>query len=383
MVGKVNGLVLAGGGARGSYQIGAYQALEELGWRPDVVAGTSVGCLNGALFVQDAWESARDMWLSIGDKEVMRLPAGARPREMAEFLRQVVKNGGLDVTPLEDLVDRMLDEAAVRAARIRYGLVTVSITDLKPQELAIEEIPPGRLADYMLASAACFPAFRPKDIDGRSFIDGGYADNMPMALAARLGATELVCVDVDGVGVLRPNTTGLPTTTIASHWDLGPILRFDPLQARRNIQLGYWDAYRAFGKVLGTAYAVPKAQGRQLTRRFVAPYGAQMAAVLHTNAPLALAEKLAVDRFKPTRNPELAPLELACELAGVDPTSNYTAHGLAKAFLGAYSAERAGRFGPLLSPEPPLALKEAALAAAQPAEFVAAMVWAALRRAPL
>ena len=47
----IKGLVLAGGGARGSYQVGAYQALQEIGWRPDVITGTSVGCLSGALFV--------------------------------------------------------------------------------------------------------------------------------------------------------------------------------------------------------------------------------------------------------------------------------------------------------------------------------------------
>lgn len=41
------GLVLAGGGAKGSYQVGVYKALDELDWRPGVIAGTSVGCLNG------------------------------------------------------------------------------------------------------------------------------------------------------------------------------------------------------------------------------------------------------------------------------------------------------------------------------------------------
>ena len=47
----VRGLVLAGGGAKGSYQVGVYQALMELGWLPDVITGASVGSLNAALFV--------------------------------------------------------------------------------------------------------------------------------------------------------------------------------------------------------------------------------------------------------------------------------------------------------------------------------------------
>lgn len=49
-------LVLAGGGAKGSYQVGVWKALAELGWKPDIITGTSVGCLNGALFVLDGYE---------------------------------------------------------------------------------------------------------------------------------------------------------------------------------------------------------------------------------------------------------------------------------------------------------------------------------------
>ncbi len=372
------GLVLAGGGARGSYQVGVYKALEELGWRPQVITGTSVGCLNGALFVQDSWQSACDMWLSIDDSEVMRLPSSDHPAQVAEFLADTVKNGGLDVAPLEQLVDRMLDEQAVRRAPIRFGLVTVNLTDRCPEELALEEIPQGQLKSYLLASASFFPGFRPRDIDGKTFIDGGYTDNMPTALAARLGAQELICVDVDGVGIQRRNTTGLPTLTIQSHWPMGPLMRFDPQQARRNIALCYWDTYRAFDKVLGTAYTLPAAEQAALNRVFTAPYAAHMRRVLRTNPPLALTEGLAVERFGPTRSHELAPLELACELAGVNPARSYTAQELAAAFLEHWPAQKALRFEALLEEEPALALKEAALAAAQPAEFVAAMVWRAL-----
>ena len=46
----IRALVLAGGGARGSYQVGVWRALTELGWRPQIITGTSVGSLNGAMF---------------------------------------------------------------------------------------------------------------------------------------------------------------------------------------------------------------------------------------------------------------------------------------------------------------------------------------------
>lgn len=49
------------------------------------------------------------------------------------------------------------------------------------------------------------PLCGPRSIDGIQYLDGGYGDNMPTALAARMGAEELVCVDLEGVGITRPN----------------------------------------------------------------------------------------------------------------------------------------------------------------------------------
>ena len=104
-------LVLAGGGARGSYQVGVWRALMELDWHPQIITGTSVGSLNGAMFVLDQYETARDMWLAIRSKDVMELPEeDADLSALHQFLRSVVKAGGMDVTPLEEIVERVLDE---------------------------------------------------------------------------------------------------------------------------------------------------------------------------------------------------------------------------------------------------------------------------------
>ena len=119
-------LVLAGGGARGSYQVGVWRALMELDWHPQIITGTSVGGLNGAMFVLDRYETARDMWLTIRSRDVMELPEeNADLSALHQFLRRVVKAGGMDVTPLEEIVERVLDEDALRAAPIRFGIVTV------------------------------------------------------------------------------------------------------------------------------------------------------------------------------------------------------------------------------------------------------------------
>ena len=369
-------LVLAGGGARGSYQVGVWRALTELGWNPQIITGTSVGSLNGAMFALDLYETARDMWTSIRSQDVMELPEETRNlTELHQFLRDVVRAGGMDVTPLEEIVERVLDEDALRASPIRFGLVTVEKRGLKPRELPLEEIPKGKVKDYLLASAACFPALRAKQIDGVQFLDGGYRDNMPTALAQKMGAEELVCVDLEGVGITLPNRTGLPTTMVRSYWELGDILHFDPDTARRNIELGYYDTLRAFGRLRGCAYAVAK---NEQTAQDAAAFRQQFDAVqkaVKAKYPVTLTADLAL-KLANMQDAELAPLEAAAEDVGVDPTRYYTVETLAKAFLETCDRTRIEGFEPLFEGSGNAA--QAAWAALLPNTFLQALVFRTL-----
>ena len=369
-------LVLAGGGARGSYQVGVWRALTELGWNPQIITGTSVGSLNGAMFALDLYETARDMWTSIRSQDVMELPEETRNlTELHQFLRYVVRAGGMDVTPLEEIVERVLDEDALRASPIRFGLVTVEKRGLKPRELPLEEIPKGKVKDYLLASAACFPALRAKQIDGVQFLDGGYRDNMPTGLAQKMGAEELVCVDLEGVGITLPNRTGLPTTMVRSYWELGDILHFDPDTARRNIELGYYDTLRAFGRLRGCAYAVAKnEQTAQDAAAFRQRFDAVQKAV-KAKYPVTLTADLAL-KLANMQDAELAPLEAAAEDVGVDPTRYYTMETLAKAFLETCDRTRIEGFEPLFEGSGNAA--QAAWAALLPNTFLQALVFRTL-----
>lgn len=369
-------LVLAGGGARGSYQVGVWRALTELGWNPQIITGTSVGSLNGAMFALDLYETARDMWTSIRSQDVMELPEETRNlTELHQFLRDVVRAGGMDVTPLEEIVERVLDEDALRASPIRFGLVTVEKRGLKPRELPLEEIPKGKVKDYLLASAACFPALRAKQIDGVQFLDGGYRDNMPTGLAQKMGAEELVCVDLEGVGITLPNRTGLPTTMVRSYWELGDILHFDPDTARRNIELGYYDTLRAFGRLRGCAYAVAK---NERTAQDAAAFRQRFDAVqkaVKAKYPVTLTADLAL-KLANMQDAELAPLEAAAEDVGVDPTRYYTVETLAKAFLETCDRTRIEGFEPLFEGSGNAA--QAAWAALLPNTFLQALVFRTL-----
>mgnify|MGYP000801348061 CR=1 FL=1 len=86
-------LVLAGGGARGSYQVGVWRALMELDWHPQIITGTSVGSLNGAMFVLDQYETARKFTKAEVEHALTELDTG----NYGMILRSKgIVNGGAD-----------------------------------------------------------------------------------------------------------------------------------------------------------------------------------------------------------------------------------------------------------------------------------------------
>ena len=92
-------LVLTGGGSRGAYEIGVWQALDALGVRFDGAYGTSIGALNAALFAQGDLEGAVALWSNITVKQIMAVEDDddfavdrmiASKRDVIPFLRETV-----------------------------------------------------------------------------------------------------------------------------------------------------------------------------------------------------------------------------------------------------------------------------------------------------
>ena len=383
----VRALVLAGGGAKGSYQVGVWHALQELDWHPSIITGASVGTLNGCMFAIGKIKEAEALWRSLEIHDVLDVPATRNPEELNNFFLDVIRSGGLNVEPLAERIDSLVDEEAVRRSPIHFGLVMTEMSTMRSIQCPIEDIPQGKLKEYLLASSACFPALRPREIDGVKYIDGGWRDNMPLQLAANMGATELLGVDIDGIGIVRQNNTGLPTRIVRSHWNLGPTLDFDPARAARNIALGYLDTMRLFGRLGGTAYGILP-DDDEFLERFADIYQ-RLLSETNTRAPgIDRVEKAARQRAgypgpyapnpsAPTRG-ALVPLELACERLHVPEDLPYTPKLLAAAFMGSFDKDPASRFPALLYGKEGSLVAERAMAAAVPEEFVTALVSRAL-----
>ena len=201
-------VVLAGGGSRGAYQIGVWKALREMGIEYQLVTGTSVGALNGALMVQGDYEKALSVWENLSFQDVVgdmiEDKTDLSDRRLTRlFAREALEKGGADISALERFVYSLIDEERFRSSPVDFALVAVEDPSLKPLELKKRDIPREMLGEYLLASAACFPAFQAKEIAGQKYIDGGYHDNMPVNLALEMGAQEIIAVDLESIGISR------------------------------------------------------------------------------------------------------------------------------------------------------------------------------------
>lgn len=261
-------LVLAGGGARGAYEAGVWQALTELGVEFDMVCGTSVGAINAAMVVQGDVDKLNTLWKEIRTDEVFDV---AEDANMLSFATEFIKNGGASTDKLKALIDKYLDEEAIRNSPIEMGLMTTEFPALKPRPLWVRDIPEGQLGDYIAASSAAFPAIHYYEIGEEKFIDGGYSNNLPIPMAWDNGATDCIAVFMEAPGkYFSEQAEGQDNVTlIKCLWDLGDFLVFDPDNSKRTERLGYQTAMKEYGAYDGTMYtfyksAFPKSEWTDL-----------------------------------------------------------------------------------------------------------------------
>ncbi len=253
-------IVLAGGGSKGAYEIGVWKALRKLHISYDIVTGTSVGALNAAFLVQKDYLKALSLWYNLNSSVVYDSSMEIKEnKDFVKYAKKIISDGGLNIDNLEKTIEKYINIKKIYNSKIDMGIVTVKFPSLKPVELVKKDIPPEKLKDYLLASASCFPAFPVKEIDGESFIDGGMYDNLPINLAISMGATEVIAVDLEAIGIKRRvKNKSIPVKIISPKVDTGSFLVFDKVSARRAIRLGYNDAMKAYEKLDGNIFTFKK-----------------------------------------------------------------------------------------------------------------------------
>lgn len=263
---KEYSIVLDGGGARGAYQMGAWKALSEADVKVNAVAGTSVGALNGALICMGDVEKAEQIWNEMTFSQVMDIDdvwmEGLFNREnsIRDILRkgmQIIADGGVDITPLRNLIHQHVDEKKIRESGIELCLLTFSVTHMKEIDISIHDIPEGLLEDFLLASAYLF-GFKNEKLHGQTYIDGGIINNFPINSLIERGYKDIIQIRIYGPGRVQRARVAEDTMLyeIAPKVKLGSIIEFENKRSRRNFKLGYYDAKRIIYGLVGQIYYI-------------------------------------------------------------------------------------------------------------------------------
>ncbi len=255
-------LVLAGGGSKGSYEMGVWKALRKLNIKFDIVTGTSIGALNGALVVQNSYFRGMRLWLKTDFYKLF----GSELKDISDFKKKikiysknVINQSGIDTESYEKFVKRWINLNKIYKSNIDFGIVTYNLSNRKPRLITKNKVPRDKLCDYIVASTSCFPALDMKEIDGDKYVDGGYYDNLPINLAIDMGATSVVAVDLQSIGIVRDvKDSSVDVTYITPNCDLGNFLVFDKKTIKKNIAIGYNDTMKAFNELDGEYFTFKK-----------------------------------------------------------------------------------------------------------------------------
>lgn len=261
-------LILEGGGAKGAYHVGAYKAISELKIPIGMIAGTSVGAINGAIFAQGDQELAETLWKTINLQMLFDIEKNPIEnlfsegfskdaiKKAYEAVEGIVSQGGLNTEPLRKLLSEYIHEDKLRNSKVDFALVTVNWEQKKGMEMYLKDIPQGKLIDYVMASAS-LPVFKTEIIDGKKFVDGGFYNNLPVNLAIDKAYKKIITIRTLGMGINRKiDTKGMEIINIEPRETLGKTLDFSPENASHNILLGYYDTLRVFRKLSGNYYYV-------------------------------------------------------------------------------------------------------------------------------
>ena len=268
---KEYGLVLEGGGAKGAYQIGAWKALKEANIRIKGIAGTSVGALNGALICMGDLEKAESLWENISYSQIMSVDDKIMEdifkqkkisRDALKDMMDYISDGGVDITPLKELIAECVDEEKIQNSPMDLYIHTFSVDEMRELNVDLKEIEPELIKDFLLASSYIFPIFKSEKLHGKTYIDGGAINNVPVDTLIEKEYKDIIIVRIFGIG--REKKVKIPedTTiyTIAPTVSLGSILDFNPKRSKMHLKRGYFDTMRVLYGLAGKIYYIDESE---------------------------------------------------------------------------------------------------------------------------
>lgn len=158
------GLSLSGGGAKGLAHIGVLQAMEDIGLKPDIIAGVSAGSIVGALYADGL--SPKEILNVFEDSTFIKFLDVSSPRK-----------GFLSANKFFTKIENTLRARTFEELKIPLVVNATNLTDGK-----VEYFTEGTLLDKIIASSSVPIALSPKEIDKKFYVDGGIFCNIPCSV---------------------------------------------------------------------------------------------------------------------------------------------------------------------------------------------------------
>jgi NTE family protein len=185
--------VLGGGGLLGANEVGMLRALLESGIDPELVVGTSVGAVNGAVVAADPTMAAVDdlaeAWKGLAGGDLYAGGALRRARHFARTRTHVHPN-----EPLRGLLEERLGDRRIEDLPVRFECVAACI-----ERAAEHWFTGGPVVDAVLASSAVPGVLPPVRVGDEHFLDGGLVNSIPVARAVQRGARRVYVLQVGRV----------------------------------------------------------------------------------------------------------------------------------------------------------------------------------------
>ena len=266
---KKLGIALAGGGARGAYQIGAWRALKESGVFDQIQAfsGASVGSLNAVLFAMGDYDLAYKTWMSLDKKSLFNIEKHVLKRIAKEKLN-FLNRGLYSTRKLEKLLSETIDfdtikDKEIYVATTHLGNQDSTFFDLirtnykhffkSEQQVVYKNLNDSENEDKiktLLASCAIPVAFRPIKVQEETYYDGGLLDNTPYQPLIDAGCDVIIVIDLFTFSPMRiKKVEDVKVYTCYPKRSLRGILDFNHKYIERRFELGYHDMQKLLEKI--------------------------------------------------------------------------------------------------------------------------------------
>ncbi len=274
-MGNKFGLVFSGGGGKGAYEVGVWKALKEFGVDKNIaaVSGTSIGGLNGGLFVNGDFVKAENLWESISPEKILQVNVKKMAEVIAGFaipgltlkvllnsLSFMKARGCFSQKGLESMIDEGGFCTSVSQSNLPFYICALKKQGLKLCYKKLNGLNEEEIKLWLLATSAIPVIFTPIEINGELYLDGGvipgYSDNTPVKpLIENEGCKRIISVMLGRSAVSTDYEKKYPNVKfwkIIPTEEVGEVfggLNFKVENAVRLIDMGYNDTCKILQQI--------------------------------------------------------------------------------------------------------------------------------------